>query len=116
MGISFIGHGPGVVIDLVALGQWWDCLKVNPRNTVTDPTHYISCENYYFQFSVDIMKQLGCCSYSDSIILATGDADFMPVIMEALLKTHNIEIWSFQSGDYPEFPSLVIFNLSFSSG
>ena len=42
MGISFIGHGPGVVIDLVALGQWWDCLKVNPRNTVTDPTHYRS--------------------------------------------------------------------------
>ena len=58
----------------------------------------MSDHTLFFNFSVDIMKQLGSCSYSDTIILATGDADLKPVIMEALVKTHNIEIWSFQSG------------------
>ena len=49
-------------------------------------------------FSVDIMKQLVSCSNSDTIILATGDSDLKPAITEALVKTHNIEIWSFKSG------------------
>ena len=44
------------------------------------------------------MEQLGSLSYSDTIILASGDDDFIPVIKKALNKTHNIEIWSFQSG------------------
>ena len=44
------------------------------------------------------MEQLGSLSYSDTIILASGDDDFSPPIKKALKKTHNIEIWSFQSG------------------
>ena len=45
------------------------------------------------------MKKLTSLSYSDTIILASGDDDFNPVISEAMKKTHNIEIWSFQSGN-----------------
>ena len=44
------------------------------------------------------MKQLSSFQYSDTITLASGDGDFVPVIKEALTKTHNVEIWSFQSG------------------
>ena len=49
------------------------------------------------------MKQLASLSCSDTIILASGDDDFTPVINEALKKTHNIEIWSFQSGSIKIF-------------
>ena len=61
------------------------------------------------------MKQLNNLSYSDTIILASGDDDFTPAIMEAIKITHNIEIWSFQSGKYKYFSTLLSYRNIFSS-
>ena len=42
------------------------------------------------------MRQLGSFKYSDTLVLASGDGDFKPVIEEAMKKTHNVEYGPFK--------------------
>ena len=44
------------------------------------------------------MERLPSLQSADSLVLASGDADFEPVITKACNYTQNIEIWSFRDG------------------
>ena len=54
------------------------------------------------------MEQLCSSQPSDTIVLASGDGDFMPVIRKAIEKTFNVEIWSFKSGGKDDFQDMTI--------
>ena len=55
------------------------------------------------------MEQLCSSQPSDTIVLASGDGDFMPVIRKAIEKTFNVEIWSFKSGGKDEFLNMYFY-------